>query len=74
MNMSPGIPWLDQPVLLHSSRVDNCTLTESQCQYRNYSWRYWYAPRLISNNPILTEAGIKLTTSMRSIQSILCVP
>ncbi|KAJ5338724.1 hypothetical protein N7452_005452 [Penicillium brevicompactum] len=40
--MSTGTPWLDQPVALHSSRVDNCTLSESQCQYRNYSWRYWY--------------------------------
>lgn len=40
--MSSGTPWLDQPVALHSSREDNCTLSESQCQYRNYSWRYWY--------------------------------
>ncbi|CAG8225931.1 unnamed protein product [Penicillium olsonii] len=37
-----GTPWLDQPVALHSSRFDNCTLSEAQCQYRNYSWRYWY--------------------------------
>ncbi|CAG8248226.1 unnamed protein product [Penicillium salamii] len=37
-----GTPWLDQPVALHSSRLDNCTLSEAQCRYRNYSWRYWY--------------------------------
>jgi ferric-chelate reductase len=40
--MSTGTPWLDQPVMLHSSREDNCTLTDAQCRYRNYSWRYWY--------------------------------
>jgi hypothetical protein len=37
-----GTPWLDQPVMLHSSRADRCKLTEAQCLYRNYSWRYWY--------------------------------
>lgn len=43
MKMS-GTPWLDQPVMLHSSRADKCKLTDAQCRYRNYSWRYWYAP------------------------------
>ncbi|KAJ5295138.1 hypothetical protein N7508_009959 [Penicillium antarcticum] len=38
----PGAPWLDQPVTLHSSRADKCKLTDAQCRYRNYSWRYWY--------------------------------
>ncbi|KAJ6083836.1 hypothetical protein N7467_007971 [Penicillium canescens] len=41
MEMS-GAPWLDQPVMLHSSRADKCKLTDAQCRYRNYSWRYWY--------------------------------
>ncbi|KAF9250963.1 hypothetical protein DTO027I6_4482 [Penicillium roqueforti] len=42
MKMAEGTPWLDQPVMLHSSRADKCKLTESQCLYRNYHWRYWY--------------------------------
>ncbi|KAI2821098.1 hypothetical protein CBS115989_3165 [Aspergillus niger] len=37
-----GLPWLDQPVMLHSSRADHCTLTPDQCAYRNAHWRYWY--------------------------------
>jgi len=37
-----GTPWLDQPVMLHSSRADKCKLTEAQCAYRNNHWRYWY--------------------------------
>lgn len=40
-----GIPWLDQPVMLHSSRADKCKLTPAQCAYRNNHWRYWYAFR-----------------------------
>lgn len=43
MKMAQGTPWLDQPVMLHSSRADKCKLTEAQCLYRNYYWRYWYA-------------------------------
>lgn len=35
-------PWLDQPVMLHSSRKDKCKLNPSQCQYRHGHWRYWY--------------------------------
>ncbi|KAJ5498362.1 Riboflavin synthase-like beta-barrel [Penicillium expansum] len=42
MKMAQGTPWLDQPVMLHSSRADKCKLTEAQCLYRNYHWRYWY--------------------------------
>ncbi|KAJ5579997.1 Riboflavin synthase-like beta-barrel [Penicillium hispanicum] len=43
MDMSGGgVPWLDQPVLLHSSRADKCKLTPAQCAYRNNHWRYWY--------------------------------
>ncbi|KAJ5389484.1 Riboflavin synthase-like beta-barrel, partial [Penicillium cataractarum] len=43
MDMSGGsIPWLDQPVMLHSSRHDMCMLSEAQCAYRNNRWRYWY--------------------------------
>ncbi|KAH8897421.1 putative ferric reductase transmembrane component [Thozetella sp. PMI_491] len=41
MNMG-GTPWLDQPVMLHSSRADKCTLTAEQCAYRSGYWRYWY--------------------------------
>jgi ferric-chelate reductase len=44
-----GAPWLDQPVMLHSSRADKCKLTDAQCRYRNYSWRYWYAPLPLGN-------------------------
>lgn len=38
---SGGVPWLDQPVMLHSSRADSCSMTPEQCAYRNYHWRYW---------------------------------
>ncbi|KAI4864200.1 putative FRE ferric reductase-like transmembrane component [Hypoxylon rubiginosum] len=37
-----GTPWLDQPVMLHSSRMATCSLNPSQCAYRNGHWRYWY--------------------------------
>ncbi|KAI2617660.1 putative FRE ferric reductase-like transmembrane component [Hypomontagnella submonticulosa] len=37
-----GTPWLDQPVMLHSSRADTCKLTPEQCAYRHGYWRYWY--------------------------------
>lgn len=37
-----GLPWLDQPVMLHSSRADKCKLTPEQCAYRSGRWRYWY--------------------------------
>jgi hypothetical protein len=37
-----GIPWLDQPVMLHSSRVDYCKLGPADCAYRSGYWRYWY--------------------------------
>ncbi|RAL13695.1 ferric reductase family protein [Aspergillus homomorphus CBS 101889] len=37
-----GLPWLDQPVMLHSSRADSCKLTTEQCAYRSGHWRYWY--------------------------------
>ncbi|KAI0110300.1 ferric reductase like transmembrane component-domain-containing protein [Daldinia grandis] len=37
-----GTPWLDQPVMLHSSREDTCKLTPAQCEYRGGYWRYWY--------------------------------
>ena len=43
MEMSgAGLPWLDQPVMLHSSRHDKCKLSDAQCAYRNSRWRYWY--------------------------------
>ncbi|KAH6679077.1 ferric reductase [Halenospora varia] len=37
-----ALPWLDQPVMLHSSREDTCKLTAAQCKYRSGHWRYWY--------------------------------
>ncbi|KAL4877339.1 ferric reductase like transmembrane component-domain-containing protein [Aspergillus karnatakaensis] len=37
-----GLPWLNSPVLLHSSREDECSLTPEQCAFRSYRWRYWY--------------------------------
>ncbi|KAL2832459.1 ferric reductase NAD binding domain-containing protein [Aspergillus cavernicola] len=37
-----GLPWLNSPVMLHSSRMDECTLTPEQCVYRKGHWRYWY--------------------------------
>lgn len=37
-----GLPWLDSPVTLHSSRADTCKLTPAQCEYRHGYWRYWY--------------------------------
>ncbi|KAI0095543.1 putative FRE ferric reductase-like transmembrane component [Hypoxylon sp. NC0597] len=37
-----GTPWLDQPVMLHSSRADTCKLSPAQCAYRMGHWRYWY--------------------------------
>ncbi|GAD96998.1 ferric-chelate reductase [Paecilomyces variotii No. 5] len=37
-----GLPGLDQPVMLHSSRMDMCKLTPEQCAYRNRKWLYWY--------------------------------
>ncbi|KAJ5708207.1 Riboflavin synthase-like beta-barrel [Penicillium malachiteum] len=40
--MGGGVLWLDQPVLLHSSRADKCKLSSEQCAYRNSDWRYWY--------------------------------
>ncbi|KUJ12464.1 uncharacterized protein LY89DRAFT_208058 [Mollisia scopiformis] len=36
------LPWLDDPVMLHSSRADTCKLTAAQCEYRSGYWRYWY--------------------------------
>lgn len=37
-----GLPWLDYPIMLHSSRKDTCKLTPTQCEYRQGYWRYWY--------------------------------
>ncbi|KAE8385766.1 ferric reductase like transmembrane component-domain-containing protein [Aspergillus alliaceus] len=37
-----GLPWLDSPVMFHSSRADKCKMTAEQCAYRSGYWRYWY--------------------------------
>lgn len=42
LNTTTGLPWLDSPVMLHSSRKDVCMLTAEQCAYRSGYWRYWY--------------------------------
>ncbi|OGM44013.1 ferric-chelate reductase [Aspergillus bombycis] len=39
---SGGLPWLDMPVMFHSSRADTCKMTPEQCAYRSGYWRYWY--------------------------------
>ncbi|KAL4889839.1 hypothetical protein BDV59DRAFT_185610 [Aspergillus ambiguus] len=50
---SSGLPWLDHPVTLHSSREDSCDLTPEQCAYRRGHWRYWYeADHVYSLNTI----------------------
>ena len=37
------LPWLDQPVLLHSSRdPGNCTMTAEQCAFKTSYWLFWY--------------------------------
>ncbi|TVY33102.1 Ferric/cupric reductase transmembrane component [Lachnellula subtilissima] len=36
------LPWLDTPVLLHSSRMNMCKLTPAQCEYKSGHWRSWY--------------------------------
>lgn len=37
------VPWLDQPVMLHSSRdPGECTMTPEQCAYKLGYWRNWY--------------------------------
>ncbi|CAK4027600.1 Ferric cupric reductase transmembrane component 1 [Lecanosticta acicola] len=42
-DMSMGTPWLDQPVMLHSSRAYKCSLkSPAQCLYQQGYWRFWY--------------------------------
>lgn len=53
-----GLPWLDQPVMLHSSRADHCTLTPEQCAYRDAHWRYWYASMLPYKWPYVNRVFI----------------
>ncbi|KAJ5247797.1 hypothetical protein N7468_002780 [Penicillium chermesinum] len=39
----PMVPFLDQPVMLHSSRnPGECTMTPEQCAYKTRYWVYWY--------------------------------
>lgn len=41
--MGGGTPWLDQPVMLHSSRKYKCSLdTDEQCLWQQGYWRFWY--------------------------------
>lgn len=38
-----SLPWLDQPVLLHSSRdAGMCSLTPEQCALKTSYWVFWY--------------------------------
>lgn len=37
------VPWLDQPVLLHSSRdASKCKMTAEQCAFKTSYWLFWY--------------------------------
>ncbi|KAJ5128270.1 hypothetical protein N7526_006436, partial [Penicillium atrosanguineum] len=37
------LPWLDQPVMLHSDRDPGmCMMTAEQCAYKTAYWRNWY--------------------------------
>jgi hypothetical protein len=44
MESSMGmVPWLDQPVMLHSSRdAGECTMTPEQCALKTSYWVFWY--------------------------------
>ncbi|KAL0937088.1 ferric reductase transmembrane [Colletotrichum truncatum] len=38
-----SLPWLDQPVMLHSSRDSGkCSMTPEQCAYKSRYWVFWY--------------------------------
>lgn len=38
-----SLPWLDQPVLLHSSRdAGKCSMTPDQCALKTGYWVFWY--------------------------------
>ncbi|KAF6816110.1 ferric reductase transmembrane [Colletotrichum sojae] len=38
-----SLPWLDQPVMLHSSRDPGmCSMTPEQCAYKTRYWVFWY--------------------------------
>ena len=39
---STGVPWLDRPLMLHSSRESSCKLTPKQCAFETGFWRFWY--------------------------------
>jgi len=41
MNDSTGAPWLDQPVMLHSSREQTCNLTPDECAFEHQYWLFW---------------------------------
>ncbi|KAJ5698113.1 hypothetical protein N7462_000118 [Penicillium macrosclerotiorum] len=41
--MMSMLPWLDQPVMLHSNRdPGECTMTPEQCAFKSRYWVYWY--------------------------------
>ncbi|KAL4860645.1 hypothetical protein BDV12DRAFT_94203 [Aspergillus spectabilis] len=41
--MNGMLPWLDQPVMLHSDRdPGECTMTAEQCAYKSGYWVNWY--------------------------------
>ncbi|KAJ5440976.1 hypothetical protein N7491_003382 [Penicillium cf. griseofulvum] len=44
MESSTGmVPWLDQPVMLHSNRdPGKCTMTPEQCAMKTGYWVFWY--------------------------------
>jgi hypothetical protein len=42
LTLPGGLPGLDQPVMLHSSRASSCSLSAADCAWRAYPWRFWY--------------------------------
>ncbi|KAK7962040.1 ferric-chelate reductase [Apiospora aurea] len=41
------LPWLDQPIMLESSRMDMCELTPEQCTWSRSRFRNWYIADLV---------------------------
>lgn len=65
-----GLPGLDQPVMLHSSRMDMCKLTPEQCAYRGRKWVYWYVGNQIcigSISPYYVREVLTMATGIKMI-------
>jgi hypothetical protein len=67
-----GLPWLDSPVMLHSSREDTCKLTPAQCEYRHGYWRYWYqADHVYGHSTVHFMCAVIGVFAMRNIVWII---